>query len=509
MKWTNDQISTEVALLESLFTSNPAEAIKHAEKLVKSAQDQEDYDAELCFLDEVAWWSINRLSWHESYKFIEKAMQLADNMGNNTAMARFNNYFGILYDTNGEHLKAIQHYSKAYELNEIEGNSERCGAVLTNIAALMHDIGANDLALNLFKEALPKIGSRISSDILATYAQVLYKVGNRTEAWEALLKCRSLIYETLLDESETSIHATLGWFFRQEGRLEYSLKHYQKELAQKKATNDDYYVIDTMLEIADIMTELGRKNKAIDMLQQASIINSKHGFGVIEQALLIKLIELGHDMYSSSEILKIQERLQELVKSSDEKDRKSRAEFTAMQLETHNLRQERSKLMHDYIHDTLTGLISYRHYKDRLKLAMDSSKFGAVLFIDMDHLKEVNDRDGHSGGDLLLKSFANRLKLLLPSSATAFRKGGDEFLVVLPDYDQTSTKVFLDNFMEKLSEIDADKNQHTCSVGFAYWPYDAYDTSALERMADYAMYTAKRNGRAQYAFYNKLHVESK
>lgn len=501
MNWSEDRIQKAVERIGDLFSTNPIDAAAYTVKLIEDATERRDWLTQLRLSDELAWFSIYRLEWQESYRYIEKAMQLAEDLDNTSFIARLHNYYGVLYDSNGEHLKAIQHYAQAFELNETLGEKDRCGVILSNIASFMHDLGSDDLALEIFEESSRIVGNAMPMDGLSSHAQTLFCAGKRTEAWRMLLDCRSKIRSSNLDESETNIQATIGWFFRCEGRLSYALHHYRKALQHTKNNRQDYYTADNMLEIAEILKEIGRRREAIDMLEQAIFMDNQRGFVAREQALLTKLLELSCDICTAKDVLKLQSRLQKLVQASDEKDRKNRLEFTDMQLESHRQRHERSKLMNDYIHDALTGLVSYSHYRERLHSALETNEVGAVLFMDMDHLKEVNDRDGHSAGDALLKSFAYLLRRLIPVSATAFRKGGDEFLVLLPAYDKNDTEQFISELQQKMAVTSEDGYHHACSIGAALWPSDSKDPNQLERMADEAMYAAKRAGGMQYRFY--------
>ncbi|MEN9398029.1 MAG: hypothetical protein RLZ81_2559, partial [Pseudomonadota bacterium] len=127
----------------------------------------------------------------------------------------------------------------------------------------------------------------------------------------------------------------------------------------------------------------------------------------------------------------------------------------------------------------------------------------AVMFLDLDNFKPINDRFGHAVGDLLLQQVARRLRLAIRESDTIGRIGGDEFVVLMPELAETEAAL---NVAEKIREALRQPFQvedHTllisCSVGIAIYPDDGTDEIALTKSADQAMYRAKASGRDQTA----------
>ena len=157
-------------------------------------------------------------------------------------------------------------------------------------------------------------------------------------------------------------------------------------------------------------------------------------------------------------------------------------------------------------HDALTGLPNRRLLEDRIGQAMERARRNghqvALLYIDLDDFKPVNDRLGHRTGDLLLQAVAMRLYKLLRAADTVSRVGGDEFVVVLPDMvadraaNDTAQRI-LDTLAQPYV-IDEHELCVTPSVGISVFPLDGDDAETLLRCADTAMYVAKRAGRANY-----------
>jgi diguanylate cyclase (GGDEF)-like protein/PAS domain S-box-containing protein len=172
-------------------------------------------------------------------------------------------------------------------------------------------------------------------------------------------------------------------------------------------------------------------------------------------------------------------------------------------------RKAEEAVRHMAYHDLLTGLPNRLLFSDRLMMAMIRAKRNeqrvAVVMLDLDKFKDINDTLGHSMGDELLKTAAVRLKRLLRKSDTIARMGGDEFLLILPDINQVEDAhrlvrkimtAFHTPFLVEGYEISI-----TTSAGISVYPDDGPDTNTLIKKADIAMYKAKQSGRNIYQRY--------
>lgn len=159
--------------------------------------------------------------------------------------------------------------------------------------------------------------------------------------------------------------------------------------------------------------------------------------------------------------------------------------------------------------DELTGLPNRNMFQDRFyQETKKSHRTGlslALLFIDLDHFKEINDTLGHSTGDILLKEAAKRLGNCVRESDTVARFGGDEFTVILgelshPDYVTQTIQNILQT-LAKPFQLGDHVSYLTASIGIAVYPDDADNIEDLLKNADQAMYQAKDNGRNRYCFF--------
>jgi len=169
-------------------------------------------------------------------------------------------------------------------------------------------------------------------------------------------------------------------------------------------------------------------------------------------------------------------------------------------------------ILHMAYHDALTGLPNRVLFNDRLNVAMSAAKRSnkkfALMILDLDKFKAVNDTLGHDVGDQLLQSVANRLRARLRKSDTVARLGGDEFILLLPEIDQAEyadvvAKKIVDSFQRPFLLGKHDLNV-TTSVGIAVYPDHGVDFDTLKKSADMAMYRAKERGRNNFQSYESI-----
>lgn len=167
--------------------------------------------------------------------------------------------------------------------------------------------------------------------------------------------------------------------------------------------------------------------------------------------------------------------------------------------------------------DSLTGLSNRHSMNKRLTATLTAYKAAkrscALMMIDLDRFKQVNDTLGHPAGDELLKQVAERLKKVVPEKCEIGRLGGDEFQVILPDIDDRGRlgevgKKIIEMISQPYS-IEGSRCVIGASVGIAIAPYDGIDTDEIVRSADLALYASKGGGRGQFRFYSSdLHAQA-
>ena len=175
-------------------------------------------------------------------------------------------------------------------------------------------------------------------------------------------------------------------------------------------------------------------------------------------------------------------------------------------------KQIEQQLNHMATHDSLTGLPNRMLFMDRLQVAIAQSRRSknrlAVMMLDIDNFKDINDNLGHVVGDQLLKEVGNRLTGILRQNDTVARLGGDEFIILLSDlgkieYAEGIAKVILKSLRKPFILVDNTINSHA-SIGIAVYPDDCEDVDSLLKKSDMAMYAVKTKGRNNYMFFSSV-----
>ncbi len=168
------------------------------------------------------------------------------------------------------------------------------------------------------------------------------------------------------------------------------------------------------------------------------------------------------------------------------------------------------QIWHHANYDLLTGLANRLMFNYKLEQAIKNSKRSgepmALLFIDLDNFKEINDKLGHAEGDLLLKQVAEKINICLRETDTASRIGGDEFTVILNNIqDAEQAKILAEKLLSNLRkpfQLNKGIVHITASIGITISPQDGLMLDALVKNADQAMYAAKQSGRDCCKFWN-------
>jgi len=175
---------------------------------------------------------------------------------------------------------------------------------------------------------------------------------------------------------------------------------------------------------------------------------------------------------------------------------------------------EKQELLHETLmhsdydanYDTLTGLANRKYYDAYMKELLKEKAFFALLFIDLNKFKAINDTYGHDIGDEVLIEVAKRLTLSIAEEDMLARLGGDEFVIITK-----RKKVFLDKFLEKLEHLTIGDHQVEdvtvrieLSIGVSLYPDDSKSETFLRKYADEAMYIAKKEPNKYHVFYEEI-----
>lgn len=254
----------------------------------------------------------------------------------------------------------------------------------------------------------------------------------------------------------------------------------------------------------------------------------RNSFFLSSLALILGLIVFIFLSRSNKKLLNMQHKLEERVskrtQALHDKNQQLNREvqercIIEQQLVNSQKETERAKeqALHQLNYDPLTKLASRILFTQRLQQSVQSAQENAsktaLLFVDLDRFKDINDSLGHSFGDQLLQQAAQRIQLCLNTNDTAARFGGDEFAIVLPQISGlTQVEQIAQRIIQELSlafDLSGNRSYITGSIGIAICPDDGTDNETLTRKADIAMYKAKDQGKNTYQFFTEqMEIES-
>lgn len=220
--------------------------------------------------------------------------------------------------------------------------------------------------------------------------------------------------------------------------------------------------------------------------------------------LMHQIQKIGRHDYSNSEVLKTGDELELISQNVNNL-------ALALNAREKELQATYDNLLYFSNHDSLTDLSNRRHFINELDLSINKAKQNkkklALLFIDLDYFKDVNDTLGHEIGDKLLQAVALRLNELVNDLGIIGRFGGDEFIILINNFD--SDKVLknlatniVDSFKEKFQISDLTLSI-SASIGISIFPDDSNNSKELLKQSDLAMYHAKETGRNNYYFFSR------
>ena len=217
--------------------------------------------------------------------------------------------------------------------------------------------------------------------------------------------------------------------------------------------------------------------------------------------------------WPSSRVSEIKQLIDNFKHMSDNLDAmfKESREMNAILVSQAEKLQRSEERLHDLAYyDNLTKLpnrLSFKHYlTEKLREAREKGNKVAVMFIDLNQFKQINDTMGHSVGDELLKVVGSRLQRLKNSKTEVFRLGGDEFVLVLCTEDEIevqSTAEAINRFLSEPIELKGTILSISGSIGISMFPKDGEDMDTLVKFADIAMYSSKRKGGRDIQFFSE------
>ena len=256
-------------------------------------------------------------------------------------------------------------------------------------------------------------------------------------------------------------------------------------------------------EAIDVEYRIHRTDGELRWIREQGTALRSAGGEIIQSVGVMQDITKQH--HTEQNLREARDSLESMVKSRTRKLAK-----TVRQLEDEIKERKKISAELDFLanHDALTGLPSLRLCKDRLDHSLAEARrqrqMSAVMFLDLDGFKQINDQHGHEFGDLVLKATADRIKAEIRETDTVARIGGDEFVVILSSLPEIAiVNRIASSLIQRISEplvVGETEVMVSASIGVALYPENGETAEDLIRSADHAMYRVKRQGKNNFGF---------
>lgn len=448
---------------------------------------------------------------------------------------------GVIYGYLGDFAASLEYHVRALERRVKSGDEAGRALTLNNIGVAYFELGELELALDYHLQAL-----RVSKDVgerqVEVYAQVnlgadLHALNRHEEARQATATALDLARRLGDRESQIEALNQEGRALLDSGRATSAFEVHGRALTEAQAIGSPALEYRCLADLGRAYLNVNELDSAVVHLKQALVlaeqIGLKRGVYWTHERLSLALERSGDPVAA----LRHHRAFYAVEREVQGERAAARAKTLAIQFETARVRQEAhferqrnealadvnaalraandeksalmDKLSHQATHDILTDLPNRALLQNRFEHALiTAARYGrnlAVMFIDLDGFKLVNDTLGHHRGDQLLIEVAKRFRASLRDSDTVARMGGDEFAVIVSEFhghpDVTRVALRLIESLTTPIRLDDHEVTITASVGVSLFPEDGDQAEALARYADLALYRAKEEGRNTMRFY--------
>lgn len=467
----------------------------------------------------------------EAVEHFEICYAFARSMNDTLRIARAANLLGITYYNLGITSRGLECLLEALNIAarngyidiECEANNNICGILdelqdySTTIKYLFDILEKSSAAAGHqhFTSDTPSDRSRPSAVgrepvfprcvVLRNIAHTYHKMGNLPEAeryvnmaTDAAERANNLqiLCETLY------IH---GMIHRDKRELENAHECFTNALSLAERLKSGLYLVRIRINLSLLFAEKKMYNNAFRLAKEAYTLAIGLDCPILTKEAASTMADICQLTCNKDMLIEALTTYKTVSSLLEQENKRKQQAYAKAQLMLHNLKKDNERLRVEVERDPLTGCLSSRTFPDRISHAISTySKTGALIFLDIDNLKMVNDSHGHDVGDELLKSFAQDLMNTMPKESIKIRISGDEFLVFMPNAGKDEAVNALDKLLKTLSRqrrVGSVMMPVLCSAGIALYPEHSSDIFCLRRMADAAMYTAKQAGRGRYRIY--------
>ncbi len=511
---------------ERLIPTDSLQATVLLQGIYQFVQEQEDLRGQARALTLLGGAFLTRGDLPAAREAFTQSRDAALDVGDGITEARALNGLGLVARADGQYGEAMEHHLASLHLAQAHEDDAGQARTLGNIGAIQSDLGDHELALQTFRE-MRLLAQRAGHVTLQSAAGVnvvfaLHELGRHEEVLETAAAYLPFIQAQGLTQHELVLQVNVMASLTATGRAARAalLGDHVLALAEQSATREQlthcrlthgHALLESgQLDVAEALLEQALAAARIDRrapqerlaLGHLSDLHARQGeweraYTLVKEAQALDDTRRVQDLDRRARVLSVQLHSEMLARDARAEQDQSAAyarmaeEFTTAQ--QHLTDQARL--------DLLTGLPGRAQFQAELdrRLGEAGGTPLAVLFIDLDHFKAVNDALGHDVGDRLLQQVARRLQAAVPGSGMVARTGGDEFTVTLGELNDPRAAERLSQLLLTSLAAPFDVDGHTlhvtASIGVALAPRDGQDVTALQKHTDIAMYRAKQAGR--------------
>lgn len=447
----------------------------------------------------------------EALEHLHTCYTLAETLGDSLRVARTANSFGIAYYNLGITSKSLDHLLEALELSKANVYTDIECRVYNNICSILTELGDYETAISYLMTILSLCQKGDSAYfprciVFRNLAHCYYHTGKIDDAG---YYARKALDEAFRDQNSQMLCEStyiLGQVNAYQNRPDEARSLLQRALELAEKTANDYYMVQIRVDLSKLLFGQGEMEEASEMIHYAYRLTLQMDYPILRRNVALALVEICQRMNDKNMLIEALMTYKEITCFLEQENIHRQQVFTKAQLMLFNLKKDNERLRSEIERDPLTGCLSSRTFPDRIMQSLTTyGDKGALIFLDVDNLKIVNDSYGHDAGDALLKSFAGDLLGVMPQESLKIRIAGDEFLVFMPKAGRKEATETLDKLIHTLKKprmIGQVMMPVLVSAGIALYPDHSSDILNLRKMADAAMYSAKQAGRGMYRVYN-------
>ena len=446
---------------------------------------------------------------------LKRAQALFDKLNKPVNSLTTLNSIAILYNRMGDYAQARYIYSRALKAQHDAGMQREEAVTLHNLGRAYERLGQWDEARQAFTQSLAlsrQLGyARGEAYALRGLAAVSNALGDSKGALDTLARAEALQRQTPDARLRAQIELARGIALHKLGHLPESTAVLEDALEVFRQAEALGELNATSSELADVYAASGNWRAAYERRTQAKETSDTLLNNQLDQRFATLKVEFDSAAKDKENALLIHEnQINQQALAQGKSVRHLQAAVIVLSvtlvlvLATLAVHQRRNALRMRYLAltDELTDVPNRRSVLSRLDPLLRDPEAGscAILIIDVDHFKRINDQFGHPAGDEVLKMVANTVRSTVVEPAFFGRLGGEEFLIVLPRSDLHEARVVAERFREAIMAVDTsrwcvDRRRITASIGCAVSAPGADTPSTMLKRADFALYAAKRNGR--------------